>query len=97
MTENIEEKEGEKVEKDSEKRRKRDEEKNRDRVEAIPRSTQRVIGLVTVNICEALDEKGISTAVACMFEADKDRISKRHSKAGSDDEEDNYYEAGMAD
>jgi len=57
-----------------------------------------VIGPITANICEALDEERISSAEARTFNASKEgRILKRQSKAGSDDEEDNYYEAGMAD
>lgn len=56
-----------------------------------------VIGPVTASIYEALDEERISTAKARTFEASKEsRISRRQSKAGSDDEGDNYYEAGMA-
>lgn len=56
-----------------------------------------VIGPVTARICEALDEERISTAEARTLEESKEgRISRRQSKAGRDDEN-NYYEAGMAD
>ncbi|EZA55647.1 hypothetical protein X777_04289, partial [Ooceraea biroi] len=57
-----------------------------------------IIGPITVSICEALDEERILTAEAQTFEASKEgRILKWQSKAGSDDKEDTYYEAGMAD
>jgi hypothetical protein len=57
-----------------------------------------LIGPITANICEALDEERISTAERRSFEATKEgRISRRQSKSTSNDEEEHYYEAGMAD